>query len=267
MPKREAQLIEEERQFAELYSEAQAAEKNVRILLDKADAHRGKGDDRHWRQIVDNLENALDRARSSVTAYEQQLKEKQHQLKQLRETGRIAPTEEALNEAAACDVYMPKTMLPAERILAMPLTELSSLTLDEVSAIHDQLVEEMEQLVAPEVKAPEPAPRKSVLQERIERAQEARKNLAAGARPTAPTLLERRRQVALREAVKKITVGNMAALTLEEVEVALDSYGRLTVTDLGEADARLKKFFESHLDGIKERLAEFRRRDMQKLTR
>jgi hypothetical protein len=267
MPKREEQLVEEERRFAKLYAEAQAAEKNVRNLLDKADARRGKGNDRHWRQIVDNLENALDRARSSVTAYEQQLKEKQRQLSHLRETGQVPPTEEALNEAAACDVYMPGTMLPAERILAMPLTELSFLTLDEVSAIHDQLVEETEQLAAPEVKPPEPAPRKSALQERIERAQEARKNLAGNARPAVPTLVERRRQVVLREAIKKVTTGNMASLTLEEVEVALDSYRRLAGTDLGESDARLKKFFEGHMEELKERLAEYRRKDVQKYTR
>lgn len=270
-------LQEELDKYQRLFEEAVTAEKNVRELLVKADAKANQPDvkdnsknERHWNKIVENLEKALDHARAGVTAYAQHVKKLEQQIANLRETGQLPPSEEALNEAAALEVEIVKGMEAAERILAMSLDQLSFLTLDEVSVMHEQLIEESggQQEQSAAARAAEPPAKKTILQERIERAQEARRHIASSAKPPAPTIVERRKQMVLREAVRKVIERDVKGLNLEEAEAAIEHYQKIITRPLpGENDLRLKRFFDVCINEINERAADLRRKQVQKYLR
>ncbi len=276
-------LVQEISQLESSRNQASVAVVNVLDLLEKADSRRRAEGDRPWNRILDNLENTLDLTRARLTTYEQLLKERRRDLERLLQNGKSPVAEhplsdvsleetvliDTLREVLPEDVPLPANhILAAERILAMPLDLLGNMTLDEVAQMNAQLLEESE---AESAKAPQgqqaTVTKKTWLEQRVQRAKQTREALAANRRSEL-TFGERRRQVALRNAIEKMVSGNFVLLDLNEVEMLgqclKDIEQKPEKTDM---ENRLKSVLERCSPKLNERASELRRRRAQSYLR
>jgi len=253
---------------------------HVRELLDKADERRAAEGERRWNRVLDNLEAALDVARSKLTACEQQIKETDRRLHSLRETGAVADEgrscashdAEAVRPAAALeDGVSVGSLEAAERVLALPVEQLGDLTLDQLAELHSHLFEgeSGEEAVAGQGVEQETAPpEKSALSTRIEEARRRGRHRVARARHPAASFVERRKQQLLRGAIGKATADKLSGMTLEEIELILDCHkalgGRESPSD---GERQLLSQLESHVDALRARLAELHRERVRRTGR
>ncbi len=275
MPLTEEKLREQIRRLEDLRDQAKTAVNHVLNLLEKADERRLHDREHSWNKILDNLEHALAVARSRFTSYEQQIKERQRLLQALL---RRDPTSAAyLEEALAAeglegllpeDFHLPKGHAEAAQdVLTVPLDRLGQMTLDEVANMHEGM------FVADAGHEPVPAhpadaPKKSHLDERIERAKQVREALVSIPQRTEPSFAERRRHKLMRDAVGKVIAKDIKSLIWEETELLIET--RETLAQRAEKtpnDARLLSILDEAMPNVEERISELRRKRAQQYTR
>jgi len=273
MAKTEAELKAELERFERLVAEARVAVSSVLDLLEKAEERYRKEGGRRWGRIRDNIERALDLTKSRLNAYEQKSLAVKRQISgspgaTLPSAGTTAEADweqSALDEMAEAEVLLPKNYLEvAERILAMPMEALQSLTLDQVAAMNAGFFEEGEaEIPSVPVKTDE-VKKKSSLDERIERARQAKLARQSSSHRRGTSFSDQRKQKTLREAVGKVMKGEMKLLTAEEAEAVLSCY-RMIVgrTEPTASDLRLRGALDPWMDDVRERLADIHRKELQ----
>lgn len=275
----------------------QATLERVRALLDKADKRLDEGQDkRRWSQVLDNLERALDQAKARVVFCELEIQHRKHKIEELVATGAeeqresgAAPeapglTQEQIAALKASGINVegmshedlvalgltPISIEESERFLSIPLDQLSQMSLDEVEQLHGQLLAagaEEPAAAAKKPASPKPAipvspikapPRRPVNSLRPKR--------DAGHDQT--SLYEQHKQKTLRVAMQKIREDHLDMLTLEEIDIVMGFYDRLTeqvhadasVADTGDA-------FGGMMAKLSDKCAELRRRRAQMYAR
>jgi hypothetical protein len=279
MAKSIAQLRQEIAQFRALQDQAGDALATVKELLQEADERRVVEGEGCWDGIIDNLERTLHVTKSRLTTYEQDIKQKERELSHILET---SPTGDALSteegeapvprEIHATDILLPgERMQEAERILAIPLDVLGTLTLEEVAAMNAQLFEEPAEVPQPATtghpSTSKETPQKSHLAARIEQARQKRETLAATHKIEC-SLIERLTEKMLRDAMAKLVGGAIKSMTLEKIEVVQKRRRLLQErTEGSESDRRLRAILNAATAGLQERAAELRRKRAQMYTK
>jgi hypothetical protein len=279
MRRTQERLIREISELEVSRDQAKTAVDHVLDLLKKADSRRLSEGDRPWNRILDNLENALDLTRARLTTYEQLLKERRRDLEFILKNEQQQEQEssasgtsieeqvliDTLREVLPEDVPIPKNhLLAAERILAMPLDQLGNMTLDEVERMNSQLFEENTAALQCSMVT---ITKKSWLEERVERAKKARESISLVRRPEA-TFADRRRQVTLRNAIEKISLGNFKLLDLDEIDMLTKcTQGLESKPQKSDSDLRLISIIDRCTERINERASELRRRRAQSYAR
>lgn len=269
MTKSQHDLKDHLMRLLELRDQAAGAVANARRLLDKADERRAKENDRRWNRITDDLERAHDLAKSSLTTYEQRIKVTERHLEELQRLGRTTVQEYLPGEDVPIELEVPIDMRAAERLLSLPLSALSEMTIDQVSAMHDELFEQAEPEPAkPAAPAGFTATADTALAARIEHAKRRREELEASRRHGAQSganFVERRRQLLLRSGITKLMEGHLSVMVQDEVEALIDCRKALAIKpDPSPGDTRLKGILDSFGPELEERAAALRKKAMQR---
>jgi len=278
MSKAEAKIREELRELEKRKAEADAAVVHILQLLETADERRKTEDERRWNRLLDHLENALDLTRSRVTMYVQEIRSRERQLDELRQTGVTPPSASSLAGSDLEEGILSGAQLPtahiqaAEQILAMSLEDLGNLTLEEVAALTERLHEGASagfEPGAPEPESGQSPPRKeTALAARIEHAKQKRQALAAQHRAPPPSFQERRRQKLLRDAITNVKSGDMGSMTLEEIELVMNCHKAVAEREHpSESDVRLKDMLAPALGALDERAHDLRRQRAKRYAR
>ena len=189
---------------------------NINALLSKADICRRieVNNKRKWDSVLANLENSFDEIKARREAGLVEFKQTKRKLNDLEKekipkSRREAPTERQQQDANASGVAISdSSKSAAKQILSMSLDELSKLSLEEVTLLHQQVgIEFSNELLIEDSKVS---------------GQMELTNQSSG---TSQTLEEsnpgRRRPILLRAAIEKILSNNIKNLTEEEVQVTL----------------------------------------------
>ena len=269
MAKTETELSEELLELEKSKVEAEGVVAHVRELLEAADMRRRSEDERRWNRVLNDLEDALDVTKARLTVFKQEIRDRQRQLKELRETGAttasVSPASGLTSEEEMLlDGSLPEERVrAAEKMLAIPLADLGKLTLEDVAAMDIGLAASAEEDTEVQAQEPEPngrGPRPAGLAARIEQAKQKRQALAAARRPS-PSFQERRKQKTLRDAVAKIGRGAIKSMTLEEIELLTGFYHTVAErADANENDVRLKEMLEPVVKELDDQAHELRRK-------
>lgn len=221
----------------------------IRDLLTKADARRasGQGDNKRWSGVVANLEKSLADARLRLQRCDVVIFQVECQL-----GIRTAADKPAVNDADGAelpdDIALPLDPDKAvEQILAMSLSDLSKLTMEQVAIIHSRL---------PEKEIPLDLDDVDRIEARLELANQTRPSVCEVAPPAGNAeprqamskFQERRNQLLLRATLEKVRANRLADVTREEKKLlanCLEMLNRRIETDAREE--RLKEVFRDAL--------------------
>lgn len=252
MSARKIDLQTELERLTELRRQTEKALCHVRELLERADSSGTRIGSRRWRGIVDNLERTLVRIRASLTFYDQQIKDVESRLRKSSMRGGVPA--ESLHSKPKLEAQSANEVEAVERLLAMPLSELAKLTLEEVSAMHEQLCAAREPA---DKKTPEPAaPQKTALSSRIEQAKKTRESLLNMRKKINEPFMERRMQAMMQSGFEKLVNGKRDQLHLEELEAMVECQKRLMGKPrLTDEEVKTKYVLDSAIADIQSRAA------------
>lgn len=224
----------------------------IRELLTKADTRRasGQGDARRWSSVIGNLEKSLGEARLRLQRCDLVIYQVECQL------GIRAAGDKSVEGGAAVtdlpdDIELPLDPDKAvEQILAMSLSDLSKLTMEQVAIIHSRL---------PEKEIPLDLEDVDRIEARLELANQTRPSVSeapiasssAEPRHTMSKFQERRNQLLLRATLEKVRANRLVDVTREEKTLlanCLEMLNRRIETDAREE--RLKEVFRDALDKL-----------------
>jgi hypothetical protein len=183
-------------------------------LLEKADLRRKNepGNERKWNQILENLEFSLDEARKTVASNELDIQRAEKSLQSLKEAAQEKPTSpEASDDSSGVIVpAIPEGM--AKNILQIPIEELSKLSLEDITRLHEQMENEDQSKDLGDVTANSKASDTSAADD---------KKSNDSPSPEKGTV-EQRRQLILRSAISKIQSNDLTQLTKLERQAVIN---------------------------------------------
>ncbi|HOZ49534.1 MAG TPA: hypothetical protein PLO37_13540 [Candidatus Hydrogenedentes bacterium] len=256
----------------------------IKDLLDKADVRAASTDNkRRWNHVLDDLESALDEAKTRLLRAELDAQRVRDRLEDMRagrasgataadvtEGGEGSLVEEQILTMLATGMSLdeltpesfarfdlpPDSREKADRVLAIPVDEISRMSLEDVERLHNELAASRGAGIE-----------KTVVRKRVTPLPETRRRLLdSGADKTGRGFADKLRQKTLRDALDKIRSNRMDALTLDEIDAALISYERL-VADLRARSSQDNPAAEESLSKFEERYADLRRRRAQLYAR
>lgn len=222
---------------------AQDVLEQITSLLAKADARR-TGDpegQRRWNHVLDHLERSLDEARARIERIDLYIAQTQAVLEGRGAAPALKPGEDS-EELAGSEIQLSQDPDEAvSQVLAMSLTDLSKLSMEQVALLHAQLPEHDTDLQPAEVKRAEA---------RIELANQVRGALK-GETQRPLSITERRHQYLLRAALEKTRAGRISDVTREEKKLIASCYEMLSRRLEPDArDERLKTMLKQALDTL-----------------
>jgi hypothetical protein len=233
---------------------------HVRQLLNKADFQKARGGGRRWDIIVEHLEDALVRMRANLTSYEQQIKDLEGKIVKMFGAGAIR--HDMSSATPKVEVRTTKDMGAVERLLSMSLSELSSLTMEEVAAMHDQLFGAPEPAPQPEPSKPPQTAPGGALASRIEHARRTRESLFSIHKKASEGPLERRRLLMTQAGLEKLLKDKRDQLNLEELEAMIAHQKRLMEKPrLSDEEVRTKCVLDTAMAEIESRAAALRKKN------
>ena len=298
----EQRLLKELPEFEKELSARKATLDRVKDLLGKADRRFKETENkRRWHLVLDNLEHALDEAKARVLHCELEIERRKRKLEELAarrehpvapgaEPDKAAPAYEPLAlteeqvialQAAGVSVRdlsaadLSELELPSisqkgsERVLAIPLEELSQMTLDEVEQLHSQILTPIEEDMpqpAETSPAPETSPQSPI--EAPPRRPVASLRPRRQSRHDQASFYEQHKQRTLRNAVQKIRENRIDALTIEEIDLVNNTYERLSQqVSAATTDEELKNALGAAMEKLGDKCAELRRKRAQMYAR
>jgi len=214
----------------------------IKALLSKADARRASAsdNDRRWNRVLDHLERSLDEARARLERVDRFVAKAQCAGSDA--VSSVSPADEDTVQCSGDDIQLSQD--PAEavtQVLALSLTDLSKLTMEQVALLHAQLPEQEIDLESADMERAEA---------RIELANQTRRSAAAD--PSRPlSFTERRNQLILRAAINKARAGRCSDVTREERRLISSCYEMLCRRlDPDARDERLKALLKQAVDAL-----------------
>ncbi len=247
---------------------------HVQELLERADQRCAEADNkRRWYHVLDNLEHALDEAKARVAQSDQEIKQLKRKLDGLAqqhsddadaepmvEDKLIALQASGVNVGGSTDADSSQIDLPkvspqgAEKVLSIPLDELSGMSLDEVADLHNEILQKEDARNGADAESSRAGatPDEHHPRGRHRVGNESRQTLS---------FHEQRRQSVLRNAVDKIRSERLDALTIEEIDLVTDLYERFSKRlEANKSDERLRSILGGTLEKLSDRISELRRR-------
>ncbi len=246
MAKDKIQLLTEWESLRQKVQESEQNLDTVRTLIQKADTRRKQQHEReeteHWNRVLDHLERCLTEARARTEYLK--LCKKRLEATFEQKYGLLPADEERdliYEEAALLSALPPRTeqsIATAKRLLTLPLEQIARLTLQQVSALHRDIVRENVEAATSEILDElEAHPVGNLLWKK-------------GAKRTPET----NRHRLLRVALEKIAANRLDSLTEEETQAFLANYERLVEklpTTL--KDERLKRILHAAVQLLRRR--------------
>ncbi|MBP8131784.1 MAG: hypothetical protein KA184_19570 [Candidatus Hydrogenedentes bacterium] len=223
--------------------DAQDVLEHITALLSKADSRRLADPEgqRRWNNVLDRLERSLDEARARVERIDFLVGQTQAVLDG-RDTAPPSRADEYLDPQLDSDFQLSQD--PGEamsQVLAMSLSDLSKLTMEQVALLHAQLPEQDIDIASAETQRAEA---------RIELANQVRRRSETDGQRSL-SITERRHQYILRAALQKTRTGRLSDVTREEKRLLSSCYEMLARRLEPDArDERLKNMLRQALDTL-----------------
>ena len=180
----------------------------IKELLAKADERRASesGDPRRWNSVLNHLETSLDDARKRLDRCEAVIRQVETQAGISPSTGEtFTSTEEGGAEGGVPFIELDPDKA-VEQVLAMSLSDLSQLTMEQVAMLHARLPEKEPSLDGEQMQQ---------AAARLELANQTR-GTVTGTPPQRSRYMERRNQLLLRATLEKVRQNRLADVTHEE---------------------------------------------------
>lgn len=223
-------------------------QQSVMDLLNKADARRIKEpkDHRKWNEILDNLERSLDLAKARISQTKQEIDLLIRKIE--NETSSTYEDDEKYWGSATVQSplkdFKAVSNEAAQRIIELPIDEISRLTLDQVDQMHRQISaenaaasESSKQDDKPTVYLP---PEDELYEEELDEQS---------------TSKESRSQIVLRNAIAKIQAHRLDSMTAEEIKLTIACYNKFVkIKNPSPRDERLCRIIGAAIKILKRKM-------------